>query len=593
MTKKKDKASWWYSYWFGFSVPYCSLCLLRFFFYGIFSFDMWCQIPRAPKFSIHSFNVAHFGLLDTVIDTVDSVAGLTDGLWCGIMLTCWTLQSLIAARIAINYHHRLEALVLLPMLNGFTYFVSQTDNFQHHYLLFLCLVVFGLIDWHNLHLFSTHGLGVPSVGWLGFRVRTVHRRVLHPIMVWPLRLLYVQVGVVYLFTIVTKVTDPAWTGNYLYTIVGPNLRRWVHGIATSIGVDETLLWWSQGWIVVVLEAALAFYLLTLPSRWFNNSPFLRFFMCCMGWLLHYVFDLSGLQVGKFSWYMCCLYIPLIPTEFLYFTLQAHINTLLSPCPSLQPPTPPTTPVKDQPGIPTMAPLSPASPSTPTSACGGSSSTITFTKVAITTVMGHMLGAAILSQIPYPALYKSMILWSSTALYGVLVFFNHKSQGFIHTLVVHLFCLVCLLFYRTAQPSSLAAVYEAQAGHLSRVGDMAGALKEYEALTKAFPDNAKALSELGFLYSSMRQHEKAALVHTKVLRHIDPNDLKALIGMTMYYSQSGRDQKACAYAQRAHSQAQAFLETSTCMGDECERLKDFALRFVLPQTERVVDAHSCK
>jgi hypothetical protein len=119
---------------------------------------------------------------------------------------------------------------------------------------------------------------------------------------WPLRLLFLQLCVIYFMNGVLKLTEPSWRdGNALYYIMrGAAYTRWSYE-------DFALPYWFlkfNTWFVLAWEVG--FPLLVL-SRWTRAATL------WIGVLFH-VGTALILTLAAFPMYMLCLYLPLLPWE---------------------------------------------------------------------------------------------------------------------------------------------------------------------------------------------------------------------------------------------------------------------------------------
>ncbi len=127
-------------------------------------------------------------------------------------------------------------------------------------------------------------------------------RVTGPTLVypWPLRLLLIQMAVIYFNNGVHKLIGPQWrAGSSLYYVLSDlTLTRWSYAEVPLPFVLTQMLTWG------VLVWELAFPLLVfLPST--RSATLLT------GVLLHLGIGLS-MELGVFALYMLCLYLPFIP-----------------------------------------------------------------------------------------------------------------------------------------------------------------------------------------------------------------------------------------------------------------------------------------
>jgi hypothetical protein len=121
---------------------------------------------------------------------------------------------------------------------------------------------------------------------------------------WPLRLLFVQLAMIYFFNGVYKLLGEGWqTGDVLHYVVGDlSWSRWSYAQVPVPPVVLRLLTWT------VLAFELGFPLLV-------SMPVTRRPVLLLGAAFHIGTGVA-LQIGPFPLYMLCLYLPLLPWERL-------------------------------------------------------------------------------------------------------------------------------------------------------------------------------------------------------------------------------------------------------------------------------------
>ena len=119
---------------------------------------------------------------------------------------------------------------------------------------------------------------------------------------WALRLLFVQMAFIYFFNGFYKAAGPEWrSGEALHYILG-NVQ-WARWSMVDLPLPYAV---SRGltWLVLVWELGFPLFVAMRPIR----NPTLW-----LGVILHLGMAVS-LQLGMFSFYMLCLYLPLVPWE---------------------------------------------------------------------------------------------------------------------------------------------------------------------------------------------------------------------------------------------------------------------------------------
>ena len=170
------------------------------------------------------------------------------------------------------------------------YFSTLLDSFQHHYL--LCLILFILI-------FKEEGGELIP------------------------RLLSIQLSIVYLFGVMTKLTDGflfikgSFTPNVAMVM---RVHRLVTWITKTIGIiQESHVWSGIALITIFCEVFLALSIVVAVR--YRNKDTIRFrlfgfVVWIVGTCLHISFEVFGsLSIRFFSWYMMILYWGLIGPNF--------------------------------------------------------------------------------------------------------------------------------------------------------------------------------------------------------------------------------------------------------------------------------------
>ncbi len=250
-------------FWAGFEIPWAKLVGFRFVFFALLAVDAYLQLSHAPRYGAGGFNVQH-------------VPGLLPEAGRGLMTFLHAVLCLGFALIAQGALVR----VLLPIataLYGYTYFVSQLDSYQHHYLVWLLLVLLCFVPTAPDPAPARAAAGVPPA------VRS-----------WALRLVLVQLGLVYGYAAISKM-DPLWLdGTTLARQVKPGS---IHDLLAAVG-------WSP-----VAMSVIAGELFLVAAVWWRK---LWPFALVVGVGLHLGIELVGLEIGLFSYLMFALYLLVVP-----------------------------------------------------------------------------------------------------------------------------------------------------------------------------------------------------------------------------------------------------------------------------------------
>lgn len=248
------------TFWFGFEVSWAKLVLARVIVFALLALDALEQIAHAPRYGAGNFNVAQLPLLD-------AIAPGRAGYAIGQLVLAYGFV-LAACGVATRY-----VLPIAAAIYGWLYFSSHLDSYQHHYLVWLLLVLACFVPWQR------PGDDAPPAT----RVRS-----------WALRLMLVQLGILYLWAAVSKMNGAWVDGTTLAGQMSGSVRSL---IGASVGMK------GAAWLVIVAELVLAF---TVWSKraWPIAAP--------LGIALHAGILKTNLDIGLFAWLMLGLYILVVP-----------------------------------------------------------------------------------------------------------------------------------------------------------------------------------------------------------------------------------------------------------------------------------------
>ncbi|HEY5925529.1 MAG TPA: HTTM domain-containing protein [Kofleriaceae bacterium] len=246
-------------FWFGFEVPWAKLLVARVVVFALLAIDALMQIEHAPRYGAGGFNVAQLPLLDA----------LAPGriLYSAGQLVLAYLFVLVACGALTRY-----ALPIATAIYGWLYFASHLDSYQHHYLVFLILVIACFVPWER-----------PA----GATAST-------PVRSWALRLLYIQLALLYLWAAVSKM-NAAW-------LDGKALSMQMTGTVRSM-IDATIGIKGAAWLVLISELVLAATVWN-KRTWVIAAP--------LGVALHAGILATSLDIGLFAWLMLGLYLLVLP-----------------------------------------------------------------------------------------------------------------------------------------------------------------------------------------------------------------------------------------------------------------------------------------
>lgn len=136
-----------FRFWYSFKISEVQLRIFRFFFFIVFAIDSFEQLPRTYKITGSTsqqlregnFNVPHFPLLFSFLPPPSP----------NLLMSMWIIMFFLSLRVALGISGRFSVFTI-ALLKGYTILVSQIDNFQHHYLSLLLLLILSTIRWDNV-----------------------------------------------------------------------------------------------------------------------------------------------------------------------------------------------------------------------------------------------------------------------------------------------------------------------------------------------------------------------------------------------------------------------------------------------------------
>ncbi|MBK9036440.1 MAG: HTTM domain-containing protein [Myxococcales bacterium] len=247
-------------FWLDFDRSWSSWVIFRTIFFGLHAIDAVLQLAHAPRYGAGGFNVPQLPLPFMPDPTRTGMAFVYGALAIAF--------GLIALGVAVRW-----LLPLAATLYAYAYFVSQLDSYQHHYLMCLVLLLACFVPT------APTSIGADGRRWLRS---------------WALRLVLVQLGIVYLWAAVAKIEGPWLDGTLLQLQLQPGTMR---TIVAGLGFATVAK------LVLATEATLA---VTVWNRatWWLALP--------LGVGLHVGIALIDLEIGLFSYYMIAAYVLVLP-----------------------------------------------------------------------------------------------------------------------------------------------------------------------------------------------------------------------------------------------------------------------------------------
>lgn len=228
--------------------------VFRFAFFLVLAVDCWENVSHLGRYGAGRFNVSHFPFLDGLLPAPEKE-------W---MLVLVLLQVFLCMRAAFGVALQWTVPLLCASYSA-TYFWSQLDSYQHHYMVAVLLFV-------------------ASVGAVWDK---------GALKGWVLRGLGLMVSIVYFWAAVAKM-DPLWLdGTTISTQITPTwARAWFEGH-----------WAALAWVVLLTE-------LFLAIAWQVRK--LWPLALGIGVVMHISIELLEFKIGAFSYLMLATYTLLWP-----------------------------------------------------------------------------------------------------------------------------------------------------------------------------------------------------------------------------------------------------------------------------------------
>ncbi len=250
------------AFWFGFDITWAKLVLARVVFFALLALDALLNYSHAPRYGAGDFTVAQLAIFDPI-------APGRAGFAIGQLICAWAFV-LVACGVATRW-----VLLVATAIYGWLYFGSQLDSYQHHYLVWLMLLLACFVPWER-----------PVDVVPATRIRS-----------WAMRLILVQLAILYFWAAVSK-CNSAWFDG---TTLGQQIHTSMRGLISS-----TVGFKVASSLVVLTEFTLA-ATIWHKRTWWIAAP--------LGLALHIGILWTGFEIGLFAWLMIGLYILVIPDAF--------------------------------------------------------------------------------------------------------------------------------------------------------------------------------------------------------------------------------------------------------------------------------------
>jgi hypothetical protein len=435
------------AFWFGFEVTRAKLVLARVVVFALLAFDALLQVRHAPRYGAGGFNLGQLAIFDAFGPTRTSFAIAE--------LVLAYVFTLVACGVAVR-----QLLPIATAVYGWLYFGSQLDSFQHHYLVWLVLLLACFVPW----------TGAPNAA-PGTRVRS-----------WAVRLILVQLALVYAWAAVSKLSGAWLDGEALARVVGGRLR-------STIDATIGMAWAAR--LTLAIEVALAATIWNVRTWWLATI---------LGIGLHVAILVSGLEIGLFAWLMLGLYVLVIPDRA--WVAVAESTAVQRVC----------------------------------SAGAGLARGLRRPLVSVPLAVAVTIVVAISCRLPEAALLAPIL--GAVASVATACFARNRVAA------IALAHAVALAGWAVVdRTTEVAADYTRYwAGTARRLGDLRTAASEYRALLDLEPDNASAHYQLARVLAATGADD-AAFAELHATERLEPSRARAFVAEARWLAARGRHDAA--------------------------------------------------
>lgn len=508
-------------------LPAAQLNAFRLTFFTLFAVDSFTQLEHAPRYGAGGFNVSHFPWLDGILPTPTA----------GFATISFLLQAYLSARVAFGSSVR-ASLIGLASLNGITFFISQLDSYQHHYLTWLVLVVACFLPLEEARRATARPADAPSADAARHRVDDSG---------WAVRLLLVTMALVYFWAAIAKM-DALWVdGRTLSRELGaPWVREFLNGWASNhlgwLGGGEAAGdlagWAAAARLVLVGELTLVIALIVPPLR-----P-LAFFL---GLTMHVGFGVIGLKIGLFSWLMVPVYLLVLPPAWVT-RLSRHLDLGIAVGGVLL-----AVALADGTGVRLLGCLAAAVAAVaaqrarPAAARTWRNVIDAMPPVASWVALAAVLGVGLIATSLIP-MSTALAVGAIASLYALWRAWTALPDARLAHTVGHAgaVAMLLLLAFTTDQ---LEMHYRYLGGDLRRRGDLEGAMAAYARVIEVSPDYGAGYAKLADLQSRMGDTD-GAIENYRTAADKAPDDPRGQLGLAQTFASVNRGPEAALAAERA-------------------------------------------
>jgi hypothetical protein len=452
-------------FFFGYEIAWAKLLVARVVLFGLLAVDSLLQISHAPRYGAGGFNVAQ-------LPGLDALGPGRVGYGLGQLLCSYFLV-LAACGVATRF-----VIPLATAIYAWLYFGSQLDSYQHHYLVSLVLLLSCFVPWQR----------PPDA-----TPRT-------PVRTWAIRLILIQLGVLYLWAAISKMS-PAWMD-------GRTLSQQISGPARSL-IEDTVGFKRAANLTLLAELVLAFTIWIRPA-WRIALP--------LGVGFHAMIIYSGLEIGLFAWLMLGFYLLVVPdSAYVWIGERLRLPRLAVPA-----------------------------------------------KLAGFVLLGCLVLAVLLAtQVRFPgALPLAFVLALVPITAGALRIVRGTKTAIAIIGIAHVLAIGTWLTV-DRQTSQMVAYYRFWGGSARRLGNTEAALRAYRKLVEIAPDEPNGHYRLGQLLLGTSDDD-GGLAALHEAQRLEPNRARAFIAEANYLRSKRRlpeareKARAAVAAEPTSNEARALL-----------------------------------
>jgi hypothetical protein len=472
-TRAEDPAS--RSFWFGYEIVWSKLLFARFVLFGILAVDAILQISHAPRYGAGDFNVSH-------------VPGLDD---FGAGRASFAIAQLLVAACLAFAALGVRTRIVLPIataLYAWLYFGSQLDSYQHHYLVALVLLIACFVPWERP---PNH---TPST----------------PVRAWAIRLMLVQLGIMYVWAAVSKM-DPAWLdGRTLDLQISGTLRSMIDD---SIGIKAA----SRFALLVEIILALTIW---WKRAWFIALP--------LGVAFHAGILASGLEIGLFAVLMLGFYVLVIPDRAFAWIGVLFTRIVRAPVTAVR--------------------------------------RVDTTWIAVAVMLAAGVGLALLVRLPSATIVGLVLAAVCAAWIG----YTRERVASAKLAGGYMFAMLVWLVVDRASTTAVD-YYRFWGGNARRLGDPAASEHAYRKVIEIDPEEPAGHYQLGQILLG-RGEDAAGVAALHEAQRLEPARARAFLAEARWLLSKGKKDEAIAkakeatYAQPDHPQARQFLQSLTAAAE---------------------------